>query len=37
MIEQSASPTVSLSRSKIFILEDEDPEADSPAVTIFEM
>jgi hypothetical protein len=33
----SKSPTVSLSRSKIFILDDEAPEADSPKVTILEM
>jgi hypothetical protein len=33
----SKSPTVSLSRSKIFILDDEAPEADSPTVTILEM
>lgn len=33
----SAYRTVSLSSNRIFILEDEDPVADSPAVTILEM
>jgi hypothetical protein len=35
-MQSSAYPTVSLSRSKIFILADEEP-AESPAVTILVM
>lgn len=34
---EKCSPTVSLSRSKIFILEDEEPDDESPAETILEM
>lgn len=33
----NCSPTVSLSRSSIFILEDEEPDDESPAETILEM
>lgn len=34
---ENCSPTVSLSRSNIFILEDEEPDDGSPAETILEM
>lgn len=33
---EKCSPTVSLSRSRIFILEDEEPDDESPAETILE-